>query len=753
VGTNAEATTWDWWLALDSVGCHGGSNKLATRSCEFHGYWESEQQQQQHDVGTMVSHFVIDRDGTKASLKASTELLLVIANFGETRLSGAHAVIPATAAARATPWAVKQAWPVGTNATVGSEGVVLDTISQHELQFVHLVRLKTDETSGWRRVAAVPLGGDMLATVVEWPAGVDVADEHVALEFHAVVNAALYSYWFASEKISLKSDDDDTGTWTGPSVEVIHTNGIAGLLIDGVPTPAFWPLLMAAGAGNKTTPPTTGFDATVAAAAAVGTRLLTLCLTGDCCLEEVYKLSPWYSDDYPLLGEQRAAFDRAVELNPSVLFVVRIYAQLPDKHYSNATTTNVTGRIANLTGRPSQIPPATGEWGDLDDVTISNMDGTVVTIMHNEEQIIPVDGKGESASRMNSISPRWTREARVRVRRLLLYLNKEYPGRIAGIFFSALHTAEFFYPYGAGPNGLTGFPDYSEDVRQGYCATRSSADSSDDDSCKIPLPNKRNTSVFGIGFGDRESVKYNLYLRDNIASAIAGMSNESKAVSDGKIFTMSFFGYNLRVQSQLLAEPSVDGLASVYNYYDITRNFTGPAVPVGLVDAMAVAGKLMMMEDDTRTSICLAGLGPGKHCPETPLDIATQSYNADAIRRNILTLALHGGGQYFGMNGATWFGNASMPQTTANLWSNISHVGSMIVNQLSAAATSQPIEAEVAVFLSDSSAEARTIDHDRGLFHGSPDTDNYQNLQVSVLTPLVNLSSFLTIVRPLPHLM
>ena len=51
-------------------------------------------------------------------------------------------------------------------------------------------------------------------------------------------------------------------------------------------------MLMASGAGNASTPPYTGFDATAAAAAAVGTHLLGLCLTGDCCLDKVYHDSP-----------------------------------------------------------------------------------------------------------------------------------------------------------------------------------------------------------------------------------------------------------------------------------------------------------------------------------------------------------------------------------------------------------------------------------------------------------------------------
>eukprot|EP01046_Picozoa_sp_COSAG06_P036349 COSAG06_NODE_3998_length_4675_cov_11.970935_3_plen_229_part_00 len=49
---------------------------------------------------------------------------------------------------------------------------------------------------GGQRVAAAPLGGDMLATAVAWPVVPSTAGKTVALEF-AVTNAALYSYWFA----------------------------------------------------------------------------------------------------------------------------------------------------------------------------------------------------------------------------------------------------------------------------------------------------------------------------------------------------------------------------------------------------------------------------------------------------------------------------------------------------------------------------------------------------------------------------
>ena len=106
-------------------------------------------------------------------------------------------------------------------------------------------------------------------------------------------------------------------------------------------------------------------------------------------------------------------------------------------------------------------------------------------------------------------------------------------------------------------------------------------------------------------------------------------------------------GYDLRIMSTILQRfPEVDGIASVYNYLPLTRNFTGPCVPVGLLDAMSAAGKLLVMEDDTRTRIC--DVMPG--CPRSgqPLRVATTADSVNAITRNMLTTGLHGGAQYLG---------------------------------------------------------------------------------------------------------
>ena len=63
------------------------------------------------------------------------------------------------------------------------------------------------------------------------------------------------------------------------------------------------------------------------------------------------------------------------------------------------------------------------------------------------------------------------------------------------------------------------------------------------------------------------------------------------------------------------------------------------------MDAMAAAGKLLVMEDDTRTRVCNAV--PGCPLSGQPLPIRTTTDSVNAITRNMLTTGLHGGAQYF----------------------------------------------------------------------------------------------------------
>ena len=84
----------------------------------------------------------------------ASELLLLIANYGEATLSGTTLRIPSVAPAKA--WTVKRVWPAGASVAVGSDGItlVVSDIQQHELWYVHLSptdpHLQTDENTARR---------------------------------------------------------------------------------------------------------------------------------------------------------------------------------------------------------------------------------------------------------------------------------------------------------------------------------------------------------------------------------------------------------------------------------------------------------------------------------------------------------------------------------------------------------------------------------------------------------------------------
>ena len=86
--------------------------------------------------------------------------------------------------------------------------------------------------------------------------------------------------------------------------------------------------------------------------------LLGLCLSQDCACPQTTFQTPWYSHEHPLVPQVRRAFDRAVELNPKVMFILRLYVQQPEKQYPNDTC-HISPAYGNQTNthKPSLFAP------------------------------------------------------------------------------------------------------------------------------------------------------------------------------------------------------------------------------------------------------------------------------------------------------------------------------------------------------------------------------------------------------------
>ena len=100
--------------------------------------------------------------------------------------------------------------------------------------------------------------------------------------------------------------------------------------------------------------------------------------------------------------------------------------------------------------------------------------------------------------------------------------------------------------------------------------------------------------------------------------------------------------------AQLLANDDIDALSTVYEYKPVTRNFTGPLVlPWMLMDGLAAAGKVMIVEDDTRTSLSCKDNPHATNSSSCGSLVWTTDQTMAVLRRNLFTATMHGAALYW----------------------------------------------------------------------------------------------------------
>ena len=332
---------------------------------------------------------------------------------------------------------------------------------------------------------------------------------------------------------ALKTDDTHGRPWSGPHVKVMHPNGIAQLSIDGKPHPATWLTIKLDGSyfkpGKLPLANNTDFDAEISAAASTGERLVAFDVTNDCCLA-AYGERWAFSPSNPIPAGVKAAFDRAIELHPTILFILRFVAQssdLPNVAFMNAT--NDTDRV---------VCPGVGHFPPHSSV----------------------------CNPMNTVTPHWANVTSARLQTMLVYMDRLFPGRIAGVNPNALHTSEWML---MAESAFDWMPDYSDAQQQAYCASQGKKVG-----CSVPLPSSRVVPAFNDSFANPAAAELSFWQAANMADAIAKLAKAAKQASGGNIFTFSFHGYDLMIAERLLHVPELDGICSTYDYVLATRNIT-----------------------------------------------------------------------------------------------------------------------------------------------------------------------------------
>ena len=286
-----------------------------------------------------------------------------------------------------------------------------------------------------------------------------------------------------------------------------------------------------------------------------------------------------------------------------------------------------------------------------------------------------------------SLTAKWAAASAARMATFLKLLDAEFPGRIGGVHLSGLAAGEMRWEQ---PPEDFGLADYSNSTTAEFCSTYASVD------CTVaPTALERCTAVAGSNiFVSNASAEFNLFLSMQVQRAISDIAQAAKAAMDGKGLVLAFYGYLNELGghrmsgsghlalNQLLHDKNIDGIVSPYKYDNIVRHPTGPLATMGPFDIGPIHKKFWISEDE-----CVPPadrLFPAR-CPPPPhfgrltfythllrtdtaccvrvgstrTSLATLQYtsgfsscnnitgttcDANLMRRNLLTSALHGAG-------------------------------------------------------------------------------------------------------------
>ena len=177
----------------------------------------------------------------------------------------------------------------------------------------------------------------------------------------------------------------------------------------------------------------------------------------------------------------------------------------------------------------------------------------------------------------------------------------------------------------------------------------------------IPPPAQRYRGSWGDLFEpmkERPTIDYLRFHSEAVADSICHFARIAKRSCLRQHLVGAFYGYSISTSwrpaswhncghhalARVLACPDIDFVCDPYVYRD---RYPGQAcVPQSLPEAIRLAGKLHLMEDDTRTSLTAEGkIG---RCPDIPTTIGT-------LRRNWAAAVTQAGGLWWMEQGPGWF--------------------------------------------------------------------------------------------------
>jgi hypothetical protein len=232
-------------------------------------------------------------------------------------------------------------------------------------------------------------------------------------------------------------------------------------------------------------------------------------------------------------------------------------------------------------------------------------------------------------------SPVYRREAAARVAALVEHLENKFGEHVAGYHTCGQNTGEWFYQDTWG-NLLSGYAPADAVAWRGWLRARYGNDAALKtawhdlgatlNGTSVPTPAERRASPTGVvrdPATQQPLIDFAEFQQQAMADLICDLAKAVRQASHGRKLVVFFYGYVFEfgpihlgpatsghyALRRVLDSPAIDVLCSPISYFD--RGLGGSAPAMTAAESVALAGKLWLFEDDTRTYLG-SGAFPGQ---------------------------------------------------------------------------------------------------------------------------------------------
>lgn len=285
---------------------------------------------------------------------------------------------------------------------------------------------------------------------------------------------------------------------------------------------------------------------------------------------------------------------------------------------------------------------------------------------HPESRMLYDDGhRGPMATVSDR---RYRADAAAHLERLCRHLTETYPDRFLGIHPCGQNTGEWFYEDSWLPP-LSGYAEPAVTAWKAWLQARGEL------AAEVPAAGDRRAHPHGLlrdPVAERQLVLFEQFRQEEMADFVLALAAAARRGTGGTRLVVFFYGYVFEFAGlpnhapisghyalrRVLDSPDIDVLCAPISYYD--RQWLGTGACMTAAESVALAGKLWLNEDDTRTH----------HSTQDAYGkVADLHQSRHVMLRNTAQAAIRGFGTWWmDLFGDGWFDDPAIWDIQQQLW-------------------------------------------------------------------------------------